>query len=77
MCVRHVPLHLWAVVARDECWIDPLSLPPQKAMERIGMAYWKQKDYGNALEWMEKASFESSRVVARPSVKAMISSIVR
>jgi stress-induced-phosphoprotein 1 len=31
-----------------------------KAMERIGMAYWKQKDYGNALEWMEKASFESS-----------------
>ena len=22
--------------ARDECWIDPLSLPPQKAIERIG-----------------------------------------
>ena len=21
MCVLHVPLHLWAVVARDECWM--------------------------------------------------------
>jgi hypothetical protein len=28
--------------ARDECWIDPLSLPPQKAIERIGQALQSQ-----------------------------------
>merc|ERR1711871_1109742 len=31
-----------------------------KCMERICMTYWKVKDYDNALEWLEKASFESS-----------------
>jgi regulator-associated protein of mTOR len=39
--------------ARDECWIDPLSLPPQKAIERIGQALQSQYE-----RWQARARYK-------------------
>ena len=39
--------------ARDECWIDPLSLPPQKAIERIGQTLQSQYE-----RWQARARYK-------------------
>eukprot|EP00500_Bicosoecida_sp_ms1_P003921 CAMPEP_0203813798 /NCGR_PEP_ID=MMETSP0115-20131106/4925_1 /ASSEMBLY_ACC=CAM_ASM_000227 /TAXON_ID=33651 /ORGANISM="Bicosoecid sp, Strain ms1" /LENGTH=325 /DNA_ID=CAMNT_0050722677 /DNA_START=157 /DNA_END=1131 /DNA_ORIENTATION=- len=47
--------------ARDECWIDPFSLPPQKALEKIGLTLQDQYT-----RWQPRARY---RVSMDPTVE--------
>ena len=40
--------------ARLECWVDPMALPPQKALETIGRNLQQQYEV-----WQPRAKYES------------------
>ncbi|XP_051567984.1 regulatory-associated protein of mTOR isoform X2 [Myxocyprinus asiaticus] len=58
--------------ARLECWIDPLSMSPQKALETIGANL--QKQYEN---WQPRARYKQSLDPTVDEVKKLCSSLRR
>ncbi|CAG7784958.1 unnamed protein product [Allacma fusca] len=58
--------------ARLECWIDPLSLSPQKALETIGGTLQKQYE-----RWQPRARYKQSLDPTVDEVKKLCSSLRR
>ncbi|KAJ8283854.1 hypothetical protein COCON_G00027040 [Conger conger] len=58
--------------ARLECWIDPLSMSPQKALETIGASL--QKQYEN---WQPRARYKQSLDPTVDEVKKLCTSLRR
>ncbi|XP_078609645.1 regulatory-associated protein of mTOR-like isoform X2 [Branchiostoma floridae x Branchiostoma japonicum] len=58
--------------ARQECWIDPLSMSPQKALEAIGANLQKQYE-----RWQPRARYKQSLDPTVEEVKKLCSSLRR
>lgn len=58
--------------ARLECWVDPLSLSPQKALEQIGQNLQKQYE-----RWQPRARYKQSLDPTVDEVKKLCTSLRR
>lgn len=58
--------------ARLECWIDPMSMPPAKALESIGAALQTQYE-----RWQPRARYRQSLDPTAEDVKKLCSSLRR
>ena len=58
--------------ARKECWVDPLQLPPQKALESVGKTLQLQYE-----RWQPRARYKSTLDPTVDSVKKLCTSMRR
>lgn len=58
--------------ARLECWIDPMSMPPAKALEAIGAALQSQYE-----RWQPRARYRQSLDPTAEDVKKLCTSLRR